>query len=73
MLRLPAEELEKTGTLTAGPPCLSADALKFALLFAQGIFVTFDLLGTRRVRGAAIHGCKLTFQPCADRILRRRL
>jgi hypothetical protein len=73
LLRLPAEQLEKARALAARPPGLRADALEFALLLVQRFFVAFDLVGPRRIAGAAIYRSKLRFQPRADGILRRGL
>src|SRR5262249_34083071 len=65
---LPAEQREEAAALAAEAARLIGHPIELALLLAGGLLVALDLVGARRIDGAAIDLRELRFEPRADRV-----
>ncbi len=70
--RLAAEQGEEAAARATHPLGLLTEAVELALLLADDLLVAPDLLGARRVDGAAIDPGKLALEPQAGLVARRR-
>ena len=69
--RLSAEQCEEAAALAAHAAGLLAEPVEVRLLAGDGFLVALDLIGARRVHGAAIDAGQLAFQPQAGLAARR--